>query len=85
MAETEYQCKAGITFQTFRKRVCDRGGGIPAFRDRTVPGIAIDTRNAIRFMKQHSEEYMVDVESMQLRPVVGNVSENGIKYSPVEI
>ena len=37
----------------------DRHSGIAPF-----PAVAIDTRNAIRFMKQHSAEYMVDVEKM---------------------
>ena len=36
-----------------------RHSGIAPF-----PAVAIDTRNAIRFMKQHSAEYMVDVEKM---------------------
>jgi len=36
-----------------------RHSGIAPF-----PAVAIDTRNAIRFMKRHSAEYMVDVEKM---------------------
>ena len=36
-----------------------RHSGIAPF-----PAVAIDTRNAICFMKQHSAEYMVDVEKM---------------------
>lgn len=36
-----------------------RHSGIAPF-----PAVAIDTRNAIRFMKQHSAEYMVDAEKM---------------------
>jgi len=36
-----------------------RHSGIAAF-----PAVALDTRNAIRFMKVHADEYMVDVEKM---------------------